>query len=147
MGLISLPTRVDNIRTVVGCPAAGLTPNELLDASPIARQFTRMFVGNREYTNLPRKFNATITGCLENCTHVSAQGIAMTRAVKAVGGRDVAGFNMAVGGKIDSGGDTANTPLDLFVASDEAAEICNHIVLIFRDTVRAKRATKCGWLS
>lgn len=133
VGLISLQTGMDNIRTVVGCPAAGLTPQELLDASPIARQFTDMFVGNREYTNLPRKFNVTMTGCLENCTHVSTQDIAMTPAVKTVNGREVAGFNVAVGGKMGSGGYTANTPLDLFVAPDEAAEICNHIVLIFRD--------------
>ena len=56
---------MDNIRTVVGCPVAGLTPNELVDASPVAREFTDMFVGNREYTNLPRKFNVAITGCLD----------------------------------------------------------------------------------
>ena len=133
VGLISLQTGMDNIRTVVGCPAAGLTPHELMDASPIARQFTDMFVGNREYTNLPRKFNVTITGCLENCTHVATQDIAMTPAVKTVNGREVAGFNVAVGGKMGSGGYTPNTPLDLFVTPDEAAEICNHIVLIFRD--------------
>ena len=133
VGLISLQTGMDNIRTVVGCPAAGLTPNELLDASPIARQFTDMFVGNREYTNLPRKFNVTITGCLENCTHVSTQDIAMTPAVKTVGGREIAGFNVAVGGKMGSGGYTPNTPLDLFVTPEEAAEICNHVALIFRD--------------
>ena len=89
-------------------------------------------MGNREYTNLPRKFNATITGCPENCTHVATQVIAMTPAVKAVGGREIARFNVAVGGKMGSGGYTANTPLDLFVPSDETAEICNHIVLIFR---------------
>ena len=133
VGLISLQTGMDNIRTVVGCPAAGLTPHELLDASPIARQFTDMFVGNREYTNLPRKFNVTITGCRENCTHVSTQDVAMTPAVKTVDGQEVAGFNVAVGGKMGSGGYTPNTPLDLFVTPDEAAEICNHIVLIFRD--------------
>lgn len=133
VGLISLQTGMDNIRTVVGCPAAGLTPHELLDASPIARQFTDMFVGNREYTNLPRKFNVTITGCLENCTHVSTQDIAMTPAVKTIEGQEFAGFNVAVGGKMGSGGYTPNTPLDLFVTPEEAAEICNHIVLIFRD--------------
>ncbi len=133
VGLISLQTGMDNIRTVVGCPAAGLTPHELLDASPIARQFTDMFMGNREYTNLPRKFNVTITGCLENCTHVSTQDIAMTPAVKTIEGQEVAGFNVAVGGKMGSGGYTPSTPLDLFVTPEEAAEICNHIVLIFRD--------------
>src|SRR5256884_5402589 len=34
VGLLTLQTGMDNIRNVVGCPVAGLTPNELLDASP-----------------------------------------------------------------------------------------------------------------
>src|SRR5256885_4854584 len=67
VGLLTLQTGMDNIRNVIGCPVAGLTPNELLDASPVARAFTDTFVGNKAYTNLPRKFNVTITGCRENC--------------------------------------------------------------------------------
>lgn len=133
VGLVSLQTGMDNIRTVVGCPVAGLTPHELLDASPVARQFTDMFVGNREYTNLPRKFNVAVTGCLENCIHASTQDIALTPAVKKLDGREVAGFNVAVGGKMGSGGYTPNTPLDLFVRPEEAAELCSHIALAFRD--------------
>src|SRR5690242_17948570 len=60
VGLVSLQTGMDNIRNVVGCPAAGLTPNELFDAAPAAREFTEIFMGNKAYTNLPRKFNVTI---------------------------------------------------------------------------------------
>jgi energy-coupling factor transporter ATP-binding protein EcfA2 len=45
VGLVSLQTGMDNIRNVVGCPVAGLTPNELFDASPVVRQFTGIFVG------------------------------------------------------------------------------------------------------
>ena len=133
VGLVSLQTGMDNIRTVVGCPVAGLTPNELLDASPVAREFTEMFVGNREYTNLPRKFNVAITGCRDNCIHTSNQDVALTPAVKEIAETEVAGFNVAVGGKMGSGGYTANTPLDLFVSPEEAAEICGHITLAFRD--------------
>src|SRR5438876_909476 len=80
VGLLTLQTGMDNIRNVVGCPVAGLTPNELLDASPVARAFTETFVGSRAYTNLPRKFNVTITGCRENCTHPETQDLALVRA-------------------------------------------------------------------
>lgn len=55
VGLSTLQTGMDSIRNVVGCPVAGLNPNELLDASPIARQFTEIFLGNRAYTNLPAR--------------------------------------------------------------------------------------------
>jgi ferredoxin-nitrite reductase len=35
VGLTTLQTGMDNIRNVMGCPVAGLTPNELFDASPV----------------------------------------------------------------------------------------------------------------
>jgi ferredoxin-nitrite reductase len=133
VGLITLQTGMDNIRNVVGCPVAGLTPNELFDASPVVRQFTEMFVGNKAYTNLPRKFNVTITGCKENCTHAESQDIALTPATKEIAGEEVKGFNVAVGGKMGSGGYRIASPLDLFATPGEAAEICSHITLIYRD--------------
>jgi ferredoxin-nitrite reductase len=133
VGLVSLQTGMDNIRNVVGCPVAGLTPNELFDASPVAREFSRMFVGNREYTNLPRKFNVAITGCKENCAHAESQDIALTPATREIDGAPVDGFNVAVGGKMGSGGYRIASPLNLFVRPEEAAEICSRVVLIFRD--------------
>jgi len=33
-----------------------------------------MFLRDKAYTNLPRKFNVTITGCLESCTHTESHG-------------------------------------------------------------------------
>jgi len=133
VGLVSLQTGMDNIRNVVGCPVAGFTPNELFDASPVARAFTQMFVGNKAYTNLPRKFNVAITGCKENCTHGESQDISLTPATKESEGLEINGFNVAVGGKMASGGYRIASPLDLFVALEEAAEICSLIVFIFRD--------------
>lgn len=133
VGLVSLQTGMDNIRNVVGCPVAGVTPNELFDASPVVRQFTEMFVGNKAYTNLPRKFNVTITGCKENCTHAESQDIGLTPATREVNGVTVKGFNVVVGGKMGSGGYRIASTLDVFVQPEEAAEICSHITLIFRD--------------
>ena len=87
VGLVSLQTGMDNIRNVVGCPVAGLTPNELFDASPVVRQFTGIFIGKKEYTNLPRKFNVTITACKENCSHAETQDLALTPATKEINGQ------------------------------------------------------------
>jgi len=133
VGLVTLQTGMDNIRNIVGCPVAGLTPNELFDAAPVARAFTDAFVGNKAFTNLPRKFNVTITGCKENCTHAETQDIALVPALRSLGGEPVAGFNVLVGGKNGSGGYRVATPLDAFVRPDEAVELCSAIVLIFRD--------------
>ena len=132
-GLSSLQTGMDNIRGIIGCPATGLTPDELIDTAPIAREFQRIFLGNKEFTNLPRKFNVTITGCREHCTSGETQDISMTPALARADDADVPGFNLAVGGKQGSGGPVVAQALDAFVRPEEAAPVCAAIALIFRD--------------
>jgi ferredoxin-nitrite reductase len=131
--LVSLQTGMDNIRNVVGCPVAGLTDEELFDASRVVREFNDAFLRNKAFTNLPRKFNVAITGCTENCTHGETQDLSLTPAIKIIAGEEVKGFNIAVGGKIGSGGLRPATPLGVFCRPEEAATLCSHITLIFRD--------------
>ena len=52
---------------------------------------------------MPHKFNVTITGCLENCTHAVIQDIALTPAIRIEDGSEIKGFYVAVGGKKGSG--------------------------------------------
>ena len=129
--LSSLQTGMDNVRNVNCCPLAGLTAAELFDASPVGAEYTRIFLSNKAFTNLPRKFNVTITGCLENCTHSDTQDIGMTPAVRQSDGKP--GFNVAVGGKMGSGGMTVAQPLDVFVEPQDAARLAAEITLLFRD--------------
>jgi ferredoxin-nitrite reductase len=140
--LISLQTGMDNIRGVIGCPVAGLTPNELFDASVVVREFNRIFIGNKAFTNLPRKFNVTISACKEVCTHAESQDLALTPATKEIDGAQVDGFNIAVGGKLGSGGFRIASPLDVFVTPEEAASACAHVVMIFRDYGARELRTK-----
>jgi ferredoxin-nitrite reductase len=140
--LTCLQTGMDNIRNVNTCPMAGLTPHELLDASPVGKEFTSIFLGNKEFTNLPRKFNVVITGCLENCTHAETQDVCMTPAVAEEKGQSVAGFNLSVGGKMGSGGMVVATPLNVFVTPKEAAQVAAAIVLLFRDEGSRENRTR-----
>ena len=140
VNLVSLQTGMDNIRNVIGCPVAGLTRHEALDASPIVNEFTEAFLRNKAFTNLPRKFNVGITGCTEHCTHAESQDLALTPAVRVVDGRDIKGFNVAVGGKMGSGGYRIASPLDVFVRPDDAVQLCSHVTFIFRD--HGSRATR-----
>jgi nitrite reductase (NADH) large subunit len=133
VGLNTLQTGLDNVRGVCGCPVAGLTPHELFDASPVVHEYTNLIVGNRDFTNLPRKFNVTITGCLENCCHAETQDIGMVPAYRELEGQQVNGFNVLVGGKQGSGGYRPATPLDVFVPPPEAARLALEITAIFRD--------------
>jgi nitrite reductase (NADH) large subunit len=133
VGLVSLQTGMDNIRNVIGCPVAGLTDDELFDASPVVRDFNDAFLRNKAFTNLPRKLNVAITGCTENCTHGETQDLSLTPAIKIIDGDEVKGFNIAVGGKLGSGGLRPATPLGVFCRPEDAASLCSHVTLIFRD--------------
>lgn len=133
VGLTSMQTGMDNIRNVMGCPVAGLAPNEVLDASPVVKAFSDHIVGNREFTNLPRKFNVAITGCPENCLHTETQDLALVPAFREENGARLVGFNVLAGGKLGSGGYRIASSLDIFVRPDEAVEVCAAIVLLYRD--------------
>jgi NAD(P)H-nitrite reductase large subunit len=133
VGLHSKQTGMDNVRGVCGCPVAGLTPHELFDASPVIRELDALLLGNKEFTNLPRKFNVTITGCLENCCHAETQDIGLVPAYRELDGQQVNGFNVLVGGKQGSGGYRPASPLDVFVRPQEAARLCADIIRVFRD--------------
>jgi ferredoxin-nitrite reductase len=140
--LRSLQTGIDNIRNINGCALAGLTPNELFDASPVVQELDRLFVGadgNPEFANLPRKLNITITACLDNCTHNESQDIALVPARK--GGR--LGFNVLVGGKMGSGGFTIASPLNVFVEIFQAARVVAELVKIYRDHGPREARSKC----
>src|SRR5436305_3978394 len=140
--LRSLQTGVDNVRNINGCPLAGLNPHELLDASPVVQDLERIIVGeqgNPEFTNLPRKFNITVSGCLDNCTHAESQDIALVPAKKA--GR--IGFNVLVGGKMGSGGFTVASPLNVFVEVFQAAAVVVELVKIYRDHGPREARSKC----
>jgi NAD(P)H-nitrite reductase large subunit len=140
VGLHSKQTGMDNVRGVCGCPVAGLTPHELLDASEVIRDLDALLVGNKEFTNLPRKFNVTITGCLENCCHPETQDIGLVPAYRELDGGQVNGFNVLVGGKQGSGGYRPATPLDMFTRPEDAAAVCAQITRVFRD--HGSRATR-----
>jgi len=140
--LRSLQTGLDNVRNINGCPLAGANPHELLDASPVVQDLDRIIVGeqgNREFTNLPRKFNITVTGCPDNCTHAESQDIALVPARKA--GRN--GFNVLVGGKMGSGGFTVASPLNVFVEAFQAAPVVVELIKIYRDHGPREARAKC----
>lgn len=133
VGLTSLQTGMDNVRGVMTCPVAGLSVDEVLDATPIVRAMTEEILGNRDYSNLPRKFNVAVTGCPDNCLHMETQDLALVPAYQDLGRDECPGFNVLVGGKLGSGGYRIATPLDIFVTPDEALDVSRAIIHIFRD--------------
>jgi ferredoxin-nitrite reductase len=133
VGLEVRQTGMDNIRNVMGCPLTGVTTHELFDAAPMVRDYTGRFVGSKAFSNLPRKFNVTITACTDNCVPLETQDIALGPAIRHIDSVPIAGFNVMIGGKQGSGGYTPTQSLDVFARPEEAADICTAITEIFRD--------------
>ena len=133
VGLCSMQTGMDNVRNIMTCPVAGLTSSEMIDATLLVRNLTDEIVGNRAYSNLPRKFNMAITGCLENCLHLETQDLAFVPATVQSEGNTTVGFNVLVGGKLGSGGYRIATPLDMFVKPSEVVKVTCTILEVYRD--------------
>ena len=132
-GLTSTQTGQDNVRNIMGCPVAGIHPGELLNALPQVLALNQHILDNREFSNLPRKFNVAITGCPDNCLHTETQDLALVPASKEKNGESLLGFNVLAGGKLGSGGYRIASSLNVFVTPEQAQEVCSAVILLFRD--------------
>jgi sulfite reductase (ferredoxin) len=118
----------DVVRNVTGCPLAGLSADEIFDASPFARGVARALAGNTEFYNLPRKFKISVTGCSSWCSYPEINDIGLTPARR---GKDV-GFSVRVGGGL-SADPHLGVRLDAFVRPEQAVEVVTAIATIFRE--------------
>jgi ferredoxin-nitrite reductase len=120
---------MDNVRNITGCPMAGLGTHELLDASSITKAVQDAIVGHKEFSNLPRKFNISITGCASDCTTSQIQDLSLVPASKD--GRH--GFNVKAGGAMGSKSSRFADDIDIFVPPERALDLCLAIIRLFRD--------------
>lgn len=128
-GLSTIQTGMDNIRNVTTCPVAGLQADEALDARPLVKELNDSIVGNWKVANLPRKFNITVLGCCDNCTHAEINDVALTPAKRG----DVLGYNVWVGGALGPWGTQRSQSLDAFVLPEQAKEMCHGILELFHE--------------
>ena len=127
VGLTTIQACGDSARNVVCCPVSGVDAREALDALPVARAISAFFTGNREYSNLPRKFKMSVTGCVEDCAQAEIQDIGLWPARAADG---TIGFNVLVGGGL-SDGERLGSDIDVFVTPDQAVELTRAIAQVF----------------
>ncbi len=127
VGVTTLQACGDSGRNVTCCPVAGVDLHEAFDAYPVARAVSDFFTGNREYSNLPRKFKIGLTGCTENCARIEINDIGMWPARLEDG---TLGFNVLAGGGL-SDGERMASDLDVFVEPEGSVEICRAIAQVF----------------
>ncbi|MCI0661402.1 MAG: nitrite/sulfite reductase, partial [Acidobacteria bacterium] len=129
VGLTTQEACGDVVRNVVGCPLAGIDDNELIDSSHLVNQVVEKFIDNRDFSNLPRKFKISITGCDHQCAQHEINDVGLVSIINEEG---EVGFDLWVGGGLGARPYFAQR-LGVFVWYDEVVEVITRVVEIFRD--------------
>ena len=136
VGLTTLGACGDITRNVVGCTLAGIAHDQVADGQAVADSIHRRFLGNREYSNLPRKFKISVTGCAEDCARGLINDVALSGAVAVDG---TPGFNLRVGGGLSSHPRFARW-VDVWVSEQQATDVVEQVVAIFRDSQENRKS-------
>ncbi|MEX2457977.1 MAG: nitrite/sulfite reductase [Actinomycetota bacterium] len=115
-------------RNILGCPLAGIAADELIDATPYVLAVNNRLTGTKEFSNLPRKFKTSISGCRDQCAVHEIMDIGMV--AHEVGGR--VGFDVWSGGGLGPNPHFAQR-LGAFVPPERVVEVAVGIVSLFRD--------------
>ncbi len=127
VGLTTVQACGDSARNVCACPVSGIDAGEVVEAFPVAQAISAFFTGNREYSNLPRKFKIAVTGCTEDCARVEINDIGLWPAERP---DDTVGFNVLIGGGL-SDGERMASDIDLFIHPDQAVELSRGVAQLF----------------
>src|SRR6201991_4688716 len=136
VGLTTSGACGDITRNVVGCTVAGLAHDEVVDGYATAEAIHAYFLDNKLYSNLPRKYKISVTGCAEDCARGLINDIALSAPAQPDGTK---GFNLRVGGGLSSHPHFARW-MDVFVTPEEAPEVIAGMTSIFRDAEENRKA-------
>ncbi|HMG32574.1 MAG TPA: nitrite/sulfite reductase [Blastocatellia bacterium] len=128
VGLTTTEACGDTVRNIIGCPVAGVDSEELYDATHLIHQVNEFFVGNREFSNLPRKFKIAITGCHVRCVYPEINDIGLF----AVRDGHQIRFRARVGGGLSTS-PRFSKDLGVLIEPEDAVDLCAAIASVFRD--------------
>jgi sulfite reductase (ferredoxin) len=129
VGLDTTEACGDTPRVILGCPLAGVTGDEVLDATTALRDVRERYIGDPAFSNLPRKYKSSISGCSRHCTNHEINDIGF---VGVVGPDGSPGFDLWVGGGLSTNPMFAQR-LGAFVEPSRVAEVWAGVTGLFRD--------------
>jgi sulfite reductase (ferredoxin) len=129
VGLSTTEACGDTPRVVMGCPLAGVLADEVVDATPQLRAVVDRYIGDPAFSNLPRKYKSSISGCSRYCTNHEINDIAF---VGVAGPDGVPGFDLWVGGGLSTN-PKLGVRLGAFVEPDRVGEVWAGVTGAFRD--------------
>jgi sulfite reductase (ferredoxin) len=129
VGLSTTEACGDSPRVIIGCPLAGVAADEVLDASGHIREVVQTYLGDPEYSNLPRKFKSSISGCATHCTNHEINDISLVGVVHPTLG---VGYDLWVGGGLSTN-PKLGVRLGAFVEPARVSEVWQGVISVFRD--------------
>jgi len=129
VGLSTTEACGDTPRVMLGCPLAGILEDEVLDGSPALAEAVEKFVGNPEFSNLPRKWKTSISGCVDHCTGHEINDVSFVGVLNSDG---EAGYDLWVGGGLSTNPKFAQR-IGVFVRPDQVSDVWAATTSIFRD--------------
>lgn len=141
VGLSSFEACGDCPRTIVGNPLAGIDKDELMDTTEIVEEVNKLFLLNKDFSNLPRKFKISISANINNAANAQINDLAFTPAVKTIEDKEVVGFHVWVGGGLSAMPYLAQK-LNVFVKPKEVAKVAKGVCTIFRDYGYREKRTR-----
>ncbi|MBB6629559.1 nitrite/sulfite reductase [Nocardioides sp. KIGAM211] len=128
-GLSSLEACGDSPRPFLGSPVAGVARDEIIDGTPALEEIGRRYLGDPEYSNLPRKFKTAITGHPSHDVSPETNDVSFVGTVHPEHGP---GFDLWVGGGLSTNPMLAQK-LGVWIPLDEVAAAWEGVISIFRD--------------
>jgi len=128
-GLTTTEACGDVPRVILGCPLAGVATDEVIDASPEIAQIRDLYIGSPEFSNLPRKYKTSVSGCAHHCTNPEINDIAFVGVVHPELGP---GYDLQVGGGLSTNPMFAQR-LGAFVAPGQVAAAWAGVTALFRE--------------
>src|SRR5688572_11150327 len=99
VGLQTTEACGDTPRNILGCPLAGVDEHEIIDGTDLVFAMDERIVGDPEFSNLPRKYKASVTGCRHQCAVHEANDVSFVGVELDDGAK---GFDVWVGGGLSS---------------------------------------------
>ncbi|MFD1860560.1 nitrite/sulfite reductase [Aeromicrobium camelliae] len=129
VGLSTQEACGDCPRVILGSPVAGVSADEIIDATPAIEAIESRYIGDKAFSNLPRKFKSAISGHPGHDVVPQINDVAFIGAVHPEHGP---GFDVWVGGGLSTNPMLAQR-LGVWVPLAEVPEVWEGVTSIFRD--------------
>jgi sulfite reductase (ferredoxin) len=127
LGMITTEACGDTPRVILGSPVAGIAADDAIDPRPAIDAILERYIGDKRFSNLPRKFKTAISWQQDVAHEVN--DISFVGVVHPEHGP---GFDLWVGGGLSTNPKIAQR-LGVWVPLDEVPHVWEGVVSIFRD--------------